>query len=84
MKKEQIITDTDIDKTAAQDFFEAENTIDFFPGMPEKLTVSIAAAILNISEPTVVRMVESKEISLTKTSLCDYILGNYKANKPVI
>ena len=83
MKADVIITDNDIDETAARAYFDTENIIDFFPGVHEKLTAVDAAFLLSVSVPTITRMVEDKQICLTKESIKDYIKQNYKHLKPI-
>ena len=62
---------------------DTENIIDFFPGAHEKLTAVDAAFLLSVSVPTITRMVEDKQICLTKESIKDYIKQNYKHLKPI-
>ena len=83
MKKEQIIIGNDIDESAAKAYLNTENYIDFFPEIPEKLTERCAAFLLSVSEPTIHRMVEDGQISLTKSSILSYIKQNYKYLKPL-
>ena len=57
MKSSEIITEENIDEIAAKDFLKASyDGIDFFPCMPETLTETLAATMLNVSEPTIQRV----------------------------
>ena len=83
MDTEQIITADNIDPATVKAYFETEKDVDYFPGIPEKLTVVDAAFLLAVSEPTIVRMVADNQIILTKSSVLDYINRNYKHLKPL-
>lgn len=57
MKSSEIITEENIDEIAAKDFLKASyDGIDLFPCMPETLTETLAATMLNVSEPTIQRV----------------------------
>lgn len=65
MKSSEIITEENIDEIAAKDFLKASyDGIDLFPCMPETLTETLAATMLNVSEPTIQRV---------ETALQDYL-----------
>lgn len=83
MNTEQIMTATDIDPATAKAYFETEKDIDYFPGIPEKLTVVDAAFLLAVSEPTIIRMLADKQIILTKSSVLAYINRNFKHLNPL-
>ncbi len=79
-----IISDNDIDEDLAKQFFStAYDGINLLPQVPERLTKNLLAAILNVSEPTIERMVNEKQIALTKTAVEAYIKRNYLANRPI-
>ncbi|MBR6153561.1 MAG: hypothetical protein IKQ43_03905 [Treponema sp.] len=80
---ESIINENEIDESAARAYLDTEDDIDFFPGAREKLTAVDAAFLLSVSVPTITRMVEDKQICLTKESIKDYIKQNYKHLKPI-
>ncbi len=83
MNTEQNLTADNIDPATAKAYFETEKDIDYFPGIPEKLTVVDAAFLLAVSEPTIIRMVADNQIILTKSSVLAYINRNYKHLKPL-
>ena len=84
MKKEPIITENYIDETSAKDYLEASyEGIDLLPKIPEKLSETDAAAVLNVSEPTIQRMVQSKEIKLEKKAILEYIHSKMLVNRPL-
>ena len=84
MKKEQIITENYIDETSAKDYLEASyEGLDLLPKIPEKLSETVAAAVLNVSEATIQRMVQSKEINLEKRSILAYIQAKMLVNRPL-
>ena len=79
-----IITENDIDEELAKEFLSTTYyDIDLLPGTPENLTVNQAASILNISEPTIERMVQDGQLELTKSFVMAYINNNYLADKPL-
>ena len=78
-----IINDKDIDEIAARDYLAANLGVELFPRIPEKITVSIAAKLLHVSEPTIERMVADGQITLTKAAITAYIERNYLANRPI-
>lgn len=80
---ESIINENEIDESAARAYLDTEDDIDFFPGIPEKLTETSAAFLLSVSEPTINRMLEDGQIVLTKDSILTYIKQNYKYLKPI-
>ncbi len=79
-----IISDNDIDEDLAKQFLSATyDGINLLPQVPERLTENLVAAILNVSEPTIKRMKEDKQIELTKSSILSYIRGNFLACRPL-
>lgn len=78
-----IITENDIDEIAARDYLAANRGVELFPRIPESLTVSTAAKLLYVSEPTIERMVADGQITLTKAAITTYIEQNYLANRPI-
>ena len=79
----QIITENDIDETAAKAYLTAGNDIELLPEVPDNLTVIAAAEILSVSEPTIIRMLEDGQIQLKKSALLAYLDHNYLANRPL-
>lgn len=79
----QIITENDIDETAAKAYLTAGNDIELLPEVPDKLTVIAAAEILSVSEPTIIRMLEDGQIQLKKSAILAYLDHNYLANRPL-
>jgi excisionase family DNA binding protein len=53
-----IFTNDDIDTDAAHDFFTVGYDFDPLPGTPDRLTLKEAAFILDVSVPTVQRLVQ--------------------------
>jgi hypothetical protein len=79
----QIITENDIDETAAKAYLTAGNDIELLPEVPDNLTVIAAAEILSVSEPTIIRMLEDGQIQLKKSAILAYLDHNYLANRPL-
>lgn len=79
----QIITENDIDETAAKAYLTAGNDIELLPEVPDNLTVIAAAEILSVSEPTIIRMLEDGQIQLKKSAILAYLEHNYLANRPL-
>lgn len=79
----QIITENDIDETAAKAYISAENDLELLPGIPENLTIIAVAKILSVSEPTITRMLEDGQIQLKKSAILAYLEHNYLANRPL-
>ena len=79
----QIITENDIDETAAKAYLTAGNDIELLPEVPDNLTVIAAAEILSVSEPTIIRMLEDGQIQLKKSAILTYLDHNYLANRPL-
>ena len=78
-----IITENDIDEIAARDYLAANRGVELFPRIPDDLTISTAAKLLHVSEPTIERMVADGQITLTKAAITTYIEKNYLANRPI-
>lgn len=84
MKTEPIITEDFIDEEQAKDYLEASyEGLDLLPKIPEKLSKTVAAAVLNVSEPTIQRMVQTNEIKLEKQSILAYIQAKMLVNRPL-
>lgn len=84
MEKESIITENYIDENSAKDYLEASyEGLDLLPKIPEKLSETDAAAVLNVSEPTIQRMVQTNEIKLEKQSILAYIQAKMLVNRPL-
>lgn len=79
----QIITENDIDETAAKAYLTAGNDIELLPEVPDNLTVIATAEILSVSEPTIIRMLEDGQIQLKKSAILAYLDHNYLANRPL-
>lgn len=84
MKSSEIITEENIDETSAKDFLKASyDGIDLFPCMPETLTETLAATMLNVSKPTIQRMVQDSQIELKKSAILAYINQKMLVNCPL-
>lgn len=82
--RHQIIQENEIDEEAAYEFLnDCYRGVDLLPNVPPKLTPQIAAAILNVSMPTIERMLQDKQLKLTKEDLQKYIFDNMLCNRPV-
>ena len=57
--------------------------IELLPNIPEELTIVDVSAILNVSVPTIERMLNDKQLTLTKTSVLHYIMKNMLCNRPI-
>ncbi|WP_147612649.1 helix-turn-helix domain-containing protein [Treponema pectinovorum] len=80
-----IIQENYIDEEAAKQYLnDCYKDVDLLPNVPEKLTVQTMAAVLNISEPTVSRMITAQEINPFKKDVLNYILKNMLVNHPII
>lgn len=80
-----IIQENYIDEEAAKQYLnDCYKDVDLLPNVPEKLTVQTMAAVLNISEPTVSRMITAQEIKPFKKDVLNYILKNMLVNHPII
>lgn len=79
-----IIQDNYIDEEEARNFLQnLYSGIELLPGVPEKLTTQEAANVLNVSIPTVERMLSEGMLKLTKQNLIDLVLKNMLAEKPI-
>lgn len=84
MPGNSIIHDDYIDEKAAKDYLNDDyHGINLLPGVPQVLTALDAATVLGVSVPTIQRMIQHKEITLTRKSLLDYMFDNMLVNKPV-
>ena len=82
MKK--IIQEDYIDEEAARAFLnDCYNGLDLLPNIPSRISNEIAADVLNVSMPTIERMVQDGQIELTRRSLLKYIFDNMLCNRPV-
>lgn len=81
---EKIIQEDSINEEAARAFLnDCYNGMNLLPNVPAKITPQIAAAVLNVSMPTIERMLQDRQIELTKKSLLKYIFDNMLCNRPV-
>lgn len=79
-----IIQDNYIDEEEARNFLQnLYSGIELLPGVPEKLTTQEAANVLNVSIPTVERMLSEGMLKLTKQNLIDLVMKNMLAEKPI-
>lgn len=79
-----IIQDNYIDEEEARNFLQnLYSGIELLPGVPEKPTTQEAAAVLNVSIPTVERMLSEGMLKLTKQNLIDLVMKNMLAEKPI-
>ena len=82
---DKIIQENYIDEEAARAFLnDCYNGLDLLPNIPSKISNEIAANVLNVSMPTIERMVQDGQIELTRRSLLlKYISDNMLCNRPV-
>lgn len=79
-----IIQDDYIDEEEARNFLQnLYDGVELLPGVSEELTAQEAASVLNVSIPTVERMVSDRMLKLTKTDLIETVMNNMLAEKPV-
>lgn len=79
-----IIQDSYIDEEEAKNFLQnLYEGIDLLPGVPEKLTVQDAAAVLNVSIPTIDRMVQDGQLKLTKKNIIQTVMNNFLSEQSV-
>lgn len=79
-----IIQDNDINEEAARNYLnDCYSGLELLPNIPEKFSRLTAATILNVSLPTIDRMLNDKQIELTKQSLLNYIMQNMLVNYPL-
>lgn len=82
MKK--IIQENSINETAAREFFnDVYDGINLLPNVPNRINNQIAAAVLNVSIPTIERMIQDNQLELTKKSVLQYIMDHMLVNRPV-
>ena len=68
----------------------ADVSIDILPGVPDRLSVATAAFIMEVSEQTVMRMIQKGDLkqdesgSITKEGLVGYIQSHTLADVPVL
>ncbi len=80
-----IIQENYIDEEAANQYLnDCYKGVDLLPNVPEKLTLQTMASVLDISEPTVSRMITAQEIKPFKKDVLNYILKNMLVNRPII
>lgn len=82
---DKIIQENYIDEEAARAFLnDCYNGLDLLPNIPSRISNEIAADVLNVSMPTIERMVQDGQIELTRRSLLlKYISNNMLCNRPV-
>ncbi len=78
-----IITENEIDETAANNYINQEFSLDLLPKLPEKLTVLVAASVLSVSVPTIDRMVKDGQLKLTKSAVLSYLKANFLVKRPI-
>lgn len=79
-----IILDNDINEEAARNYLnDCYSGLELLPNIPDKFSRLTAATILNVSLPTIDRMLNDKQIELTKQSLLNYIMQNMLVNYPL-
>ena len=78
-----IITENDIDETAANNYINPEISLDLLPKLPEKLTVLDAASVLSVSVPTIDRMIKDGQLKLTKSAILSYLKANFLVKRPI-
>lgn len=84
MSKNSIIQNGFIDEEAAISYLNNYyKDIELLPNIPEELTIIDMAAILNVSVPTIERMIIDKQLTLTKKSVLHYIMENMLCNRPI-
>lgn len=82
---EKIIQEDNINEEAARSFLnDCYSGVNLLPNVPAKVTRQIAAAVLNVSAPTIERMLQDKQLELTKKSLLQYIFNNMLCNRPLV
>lgn len=81
---EPIIQENSIDEEAARDFLnDCYQGVNLLPNIPDRITRQIAASVLNVSLPTIERMLQDNQLKLTKKSLLKYIFDNMLCNRPL-
>ena len=81
---EQIIQENNINEEAAREFLnDCYKGINLLPNVPAKITRQIAAAVLNVSMPTIERMLQDNQLKLTRKSLQKYIFDNMLYIRPL-
>ena len=79
-----INNDNEIDEPEAHKYLAfSYDDIDLLPNIPENLSKSIAATILNVSAPTIERMVQDGQIILKKHQILEYLQGKTLVNRPL-
>ena len=81
---DKIIQDDNINEEAARAFLnDCYNGVNLLPNVPAKISSKIAAAVLNVSMQTIDRMLQEKQLELTKKNLLKYIFDNMLCNRPI-
>ena len=79
-----INNDNEIDEPEAHKYLSFPyDDIDLLPNIPENLSKSIAATILNVSAPTIERMVQDGQIILKKHQILEYLQEKTLVNRPL-
>ncbi|MBR5965388.1 MAG: hypothetical protein IK015_04670 [Treponema sp.] len=79
-----IVQDDWIDEEEARRWLNAGyEGIDLLPNVPQTLTPLAAASVLDVSMPTVERMLKAGEIGLTKAGVLEYLEKNVLVNQPL-
>lgn len=80
----KIIQENNINEEAARSFLnDCYTGMDLLPNVSDRITRQIAASVLNVSMPTIERMIQDRQLQLTKNSLLKYIFDNMLCNRPI-
>lgn len=79
-----IIQDNYIDEEEARKFLQnLYSGVELLPGVPKKLSIEDAAAVLNVSIPTIERMIADDLLELSKDEIIKTIMENFLSEEAV-
>lgn len=85
MPEESIIQEKYIDEEQARNYLTQDyKGINLLPGINKRVTIECAAEVLNVSIPTVERMLQDKQLELTRKSILAYIFSHFLYQRPVM
>lgn len=85
MSENSIINDDYIDEDKAYQFLnKGYDGLNLLPGLEDPITTATAAEVLGVSIPTIERMLQDKQIKLTRKSILAYIFNHFLFQRPVM
>lgn len=85
MSENSIINDDYIDEDKANQFLnKGYDGLNLLPGLGEPITTVMAAEVLGVSIPTIERMLQDKQLKLTRKSILAYIFNHFLYQRPIM